>query len=332
MCLPVYLSPDVLMRIPGRNHRGFSRVLLYALLLLLTPLQAASGQDVVVIFSVGTAPVYSQVAGKLKSYLNEECAKISDSCPSLHTQIITASPGDDAPVIPPDTRLIITLGQRAGEIIGDLRTDTPVLHALIPQTAYQKLVKDSPSSAIFLDQPISRLFLLAGIIRPDPHIGLLMSPLTESLKSELIADSQQQGIPVTYRDVASSDTVGPLLKEVLEESNVLLALPDPNIFNSTTIFNILLSSYHKRIPVIGFSSAYVKAGALIAAYSTPNDIARHLAEYTASYLHSETEILPGPIYPKYFSVSVNQSVARSLGISLPDETVIVKRMMEQSRP
>lgn len=332
MRLHLHLSPDVRMRIPGRYQRFFSRAFLYALLLLLIPAQATSGQDLVVIYSVGTAPVYSQVAGDLKSYLNEECDQTSGSCSPEQTLIITASPGDDAPTIPPDTRLIITLGQRAGEVIGNMRTGIPVLYALIPQTAYQKLAKDSPNSAIFLDQPIRRLFLLAGIIRPDPHIGLLMSPLTESLKSELISDSEQRGIPLTYRDVGTKDRVGPLLKEVLEESNILLALPDPNIFNSTTIFNILLSSYHKRIPVIGFSSAYVKAGALIAAYSTPTDIARHLAEYAFSYLGSGAEAMPGPMYPKYFSVSVNQSVARSLGISLPDETVIVQRIMEQSKP
>ncbi len=284
------------------------------------------------IISIGTAPVYKQVAGKLTAYLKAECTKASESCSPQHTHILTGAPDTAPPAIPPDTRLIITLGQRAGEVISDLHTGIPVLHALIPQTAYQRLTKDSPHSAIFLDQPISRLFQLATIIRPDPHIGLLMSPLTEELKRELITVSEQQGIPLTYRDVASTDRVGPLLKEVLEESNILLALPDPNIFNSTTIFNILLSSYHKRIPVIGFSSAYVKAGALIAAYSTPDDIARHLAEYTLSYLGSGTETMPAPMYPKYFSISVNQSVARSLGISLPDETVIVQRIMEQSKP
>lgn len=315
-----------------RYRRGVCWLFLYAFSLLFTVNGSVAGEGGVVVYSIGSAPVYGQVAGKLKSYLTTKCGEVSDNCPPLSVHLLTGSGGETRPVIPADTKLIITLGQRAGEVICDLHTGIPVLHALIPQTTYQKLDKDSPHSAIFLDQPISRLLQLASVIRSDPHIGLLLSPLTKALRDELFAESEQQRIPVTHRTVGSSAVVGPLLKEVLEESNILLALPDPTIFNSTTIFNILLSSYHKRIPVIGFSSAYVKAGALVAAYSTPEDIARHLAEYTRSYLDSGVETMPDPTYPKYFSVSVNQSVARSLGISLPDEAAIIERMLEQGNP
>ena len=285
-----------------------------------------------VVFSSGTAAVYSEVAGKLQSYLNAECAEISPACSPRQVSILTQPTDGSAVVIPPHTKLIITLGQRAGEVMHDTSTSIPILHALIPQTAYQQMGKDKQHSAIYLDQPISRLLQLAKVIRADPHIGLLLGPLTKTLQNELITEAIRQNIPVSYRNVGSTTMVGHLLKEVLGESNILLTLPDPMIFNSTTIFNILLSSYHNKIPVIGFSSAYVKAGALIAVYSTPEDIARHLAEYTNRYLNSGAETLPEPIYPKYFSVSVNHSVARSLGISLPDETDIMRQMLEDSKP
>lgn len=319
-------------RVPIRYRGSVFSVFLYALSLLLIPPYTIAGQGSVVVFSSGTAPVYNQVAGKLKSYLNEKCGEIIPACSPRQVYILTHSPDGSSPVIPPHTKLIITLGQRAGDVMRELNTGIPILHALIPQAAYQRLSEDTQRSAIYLDQPIGRLLRLASIIRPDPHIGLLLSPLTKALQDELIVEAMQQSIPISYRNVGSTAVVGPLLKEVLEESNILLALPDPNIFNRTTIFNILLSSYHKKIPVIGFSSAYVKAGALIAAYSTPDDIARHLAEYINSYLNSGAGRLPDPIYPKYFSVSVNHNVARSLGISLPDETDIIHRMLEESGP
>ncbi|MCW8904270.1 ABC transporter substrate-binding protein [Sedimenticola sp.] len=311
---------------------GVFSVFLYALSLLLIPPCNAGEQDSVVVFSSGSAPAYTQVARKLKSHLKKECTDISPACSPLQVFILKPPTDGSAVVIPPHTRLIITLGQRAGEEMRDINNGIPILHALIPVSAYQQIDKNKQHSAIYLDQPISRLLQLARVIRADPHIGLLISPLTKTLQDELITEAIRQNIPVSYRNVSSTAMVGHLLKEVLEESNILLALPDPMIFNSTTIFNILLSSYHNKIPVIGFSSAYVKAGALIAAYSTPEDIARHLAEYIDRFLSSGAETLPEPMYPKYFSVSVNHSVARSLGISLPDETDIIRRMLEDIKP
>lgn len=321
-----------LLPIPAWYRGGLFSVFLYALSLLLIPPCSAAEQDSVVVFGSDSAPAYNQVARKLQSYLNEKCADVSPACSPRQVFILTPPTDGSTVVIPPRTKLIITLGQRAGEEIRDINTGIPILHALIPEAAYQQMGTDKQNSAIYLDQPLSRLLQLARIIRSDPHIGLLLSPLTSTLQDELSTEAMRQNIPVSYRNVGSTKKVGHLLKEVLEESNILLALPDPMIFNSTTIFNILLSSYHNKIPVIGFSSAYVKAGALIAAYSTPEDIARHLAEYTNRYLNSGAGKLPGPIYPKYFSVSVNHSVARSLGISLPDETDIIRQMLEGSKP
>lgn len=305
---------------------------MHGLFLLLMPPLGYAEQGNIVVFSSGSAPVYRQVATQLKSSLNEKCTNGTPACIPYQVYIINQATEGTSLVIPPRTKLIITLGQRAGEIMSAMNMGIPVLYALIPRAAYRQLTTDKQHSAIYLDQPTSRQLQLAKIIRSDAEVGLLLSAVTQPLKTELITAAGQQNISVHYRDVESTAMVGPRLKEVLEESNVFLALPDPTIFNRATIFNILLSSYHNKVPVIGFSSAYVKAGALVAAYSTPEDIARHLAEYISDYLNSGAGALPEPIYPKYFSVTVNQSVARSLGISLPDENDIIRRILEDSKP
>jgi hypothetical protein len=315
-----------------RYGRGILFALLQALSLLLILPSGYAAQSNIVIFSSSPAPVYDQVARLLKANLNEQCGDMGAECAPHQIHILTQEEAGGRVVIPPHTRLIISLGQQAGQLIHDMDTGLPTLHALIPKSAYEQLGGVANHSAIYLDQPISRQLQLARIIRPEPHIGLLISPLTTSVRERLLAAAAIQGIPVTYRDVDATNRLGPLLKEVLEESNVLLALPDPTIFNRSTIFNILLSSYHNKVPVIGFSSAYVKAGALIASYSTPEDIAHHLAETTRDFLHAGTGALPGPSYPKYFSVTVNRNVARSLGISLPDETDIIRQMLEDNEP
>ena len=102
---------------------------------------------------------------------------------------------------------------------------------------------------------------------------------------------------------------------MLDRIDVLLALPDVKIHNRRNVSSILLTTYRNRIPLIGFSSAYVKAGALAAIYSTPENIGDQLAELTVQLLTADG-IMQQVIYPKYFSLSINSRVARSLGLQL----------------
>jgi signal transduction histidine kinase len=98
----------------------------------------------------------------------------------------------------------------------------------------------------------------------------------------------------------------------LAEPGILLAVPDSTVYNNRTISNILLTAYHQRSPVVGFSPAYVKAGALLALYSTPAQVGQQAGE--AARLGLATGSLPPPAAPRHFRISTNPYVARSLGI------------------
>jgi ABC-type uncharacterized transport system substrate-binding protein len=103
-------------------------------------------------------------------------------------------------------------------------------------------------------------------------------------------------------------------------------LPDPLVFNKGTVQSLLLTTYRYQDPVIGFSQAYVKAGALAAVYSSPEQIGRQTGEALVRVLAGRALLLPLPEYPKYFSVSVNYQVARSLGLSVGDEALIYQKL------
>ncbi|MCW8847969.1 MAG: hypothetical protein OQK19_04400 [Sedimenticola sp.] len=284
---------------------------------LLTPLVCHAAPSGVLILSSGKSPVYEKIAEALKARLKS---------PERRVHLLTYSNKHETSlVIPSNTQLVITLGLKAGEVIQTMNSGLPVLHALIPKSSSSRLLKNTENrTAIYLDQAPNRQLLLAQLINKDPHIGILLGNSTMGSKQEFISLANKLGMEISYRAVTSEEMVGPQLKELLVESNILLALPDPSVFNRRTVFNILLSSYHNKTPVIGFSSAYVKAGALISIFSTPDDIARHIAETTSEYLEKNEKKLPKPEYPKYFSVEINSSVARSLGITLPSESEIIK--------
>lgn len=218
-----------------------------------------------------------------------------------------------------DSDLYIAVGMKAADELAS--SDLPVLSVLVPKAGYDKLPHGSvqrtlPRSAIFLDQPMERqiAFLLAALPSTS-DVGILYSIPPPELPNvrRLLADKKVRLHDIS---VGGAQSLNDALESVLSESEVLFVLPDTGVYNAATIRNILLTSYRKQIPLVGISRAYVRAGALCAIYSTPDQVASQAAAAIRQF--SETGRLPPNQYPKEFEVSVNRQVARSLDIPIKD--------------
>jgi ABC-type uncharacterized transport system substrate-binding protein len=115
--------------------------------------------------------------------------------------------------------------------------------------------------------------------------------------------------------VDSQKSVFPGLKQVLDDSDVLLALADPQVYNSNSLQNILLTAFREKVPMLAFSPAYVRAGALLALYVTPVQAGVQAAGLVLEVLHDRP--LPATaVESSDFDVAVNEHVARALNLSL----------------
>jgi ABC-type uncharacterized transport system substrate-binding protein len=215
--------------------------------------------------------------------------------------------------------LYIAVGMKAADALAS--RDIPVLSVLVPKAGYEKsphalTQRTVPRSAIFLDQPMERQieFLLTAL-PSTRHVGVLYSTPPPELPNvrRLLADKKVRLHDIS---VGGAQSLNDALESILSESDVLFVLADAGVYNAATIRNILLTSYRKQIPLVGISQAYVKAGALCAIYSTPDQIATQAADAIRQF--SETRKLPPNQYPKEFEVSVNLQVARSLDIPVQD--------------
>ncbi|WP_351079682.1 hypothetical protein, partial [Shewanella sp. CAL98-MNA-CIBAN-0140] len=52
------------------------------------------------------------------------------------------------------------------------------------------------------------------------------------------------------------------LQNLFKNSDVLLGLDDPNLYNPKTVKNLLLSSYAQQLPLVGPNAGFVRAGSL----------------------------------------------------------------------
>ena len=228
--------------------------------------------------------------------------------------------------------LIVAVGMRSAKL-AVLQHDTPVLFTMIPAFGYRDLMDglatdgnrfDQITSAIYLDQPMSRQIDFIKAILPNrSRVGVLYSSEEDAGLKGMRKVTAERGLSLVTRRVGEAGLF-PELEKVLSTSDLLLAIPDGEIYNSSNIRNILLTSYRRSVPLIGISRPYVRAGALSAVFSTPEQLANQAAETVISF--SRSKQLPAPQYPAEFNIEVNREVGRSLGIILPSKAVIRTRL------
>lgn len=219
-------------------------------------------------------------------------------------------------------RLYVALGVAAATQLARTSPQVPVLCALIPRLGFDAVLaasgrkSSSQFTALYLSQPHDRQLRLARLALPGlRRVGVLWGPQSHVQAKALRDVARAMDLELIEGTVASADALYPPLRSVLDSAQLLLAVPDPVVFNSLSIQNILLSAYRARIPMAGFSEGYTRAGALFSLYVTPAQVGAQAAELASQYLQGRP--LPAsPVYGQDFWVAVNEPVARSLGLEL----------------
>jgi putative ABC transport system substrate-binding protein len=174
---------------------------------------------------------------------------------------------------------------------------------------------------IFLDQPLDRYIALSQFLLNPSSIGLLNSSAID-FGGETLKLLQERSTGIAQYHPDNRDLVLPKLRVLLQKNDLLLLLPDNRIINQDTLKGILLTTYRKLKPVISYSPAHVKSGALASIYSSPSDIGRHIAD-VINQLRSNSAAIPETNQPaRYYSIVLNDHVAHALDIKLPDIELI----------
>jgi ABC-type uncharacterized transport system substrate-binding protein len=227
-------------------------------------------------------------------------------------------------------RLIVTLGNKAAVFARNRFKDILIFSALIPKDSESDPAEegDNPLQYYFyLDQPLQRSMLLIKALSDRfKHVGVLVSSSDNNTEKKLVESAVALKLSLYLEKVDSSRQIGASLNRLLDSSDVLLAVPDTKIHNKSTVTNILISAYRKRIPLIGFSSAYVKAGALAAVYSSPEDIAYQVRDNIVQHYSGEM-IANKRQTAKYFAILFNSDVARSLDFPVKSESELETKML-----
>ena len=230
------------------------------------------------------------------------------------------------------SNLIVAVGvDAANAALQGNDTNTPILCVLIPKIAFEALMagkKDNRKvSAIFLDtSPVRQLELIRLLLPQAKRVGAVLGNVSLKEKEPLRISARDKGL-FLQAELAQRDTeLYAVLKSVLSDSDVFLAVPDPVVINASTAQNVLITAFKSQVPVIGYSANYVKAGALAAVFSSPTQIGLETGQVINAY--QRTNNLPAPKLPRYFSVSVNAAVLRSFGLPAVDVRQLEQRLIK----
>ncbi len=305
---------------------------LLLLVLWLSGFCSAYGQaalSVVVVTSEGGASM-AHAAAALISELER------GGLPRHHILQLTAAELAGAGPLAP--KLFVALGSEAANALAAVELRVPVLCALLPRLSFERILRAhgrKPSaqfSALYLDQPLSRQLELIRLALPDARrIGVLWGPESYQEAGALRSAALAREFKLVEVSVVAEGTIFKGLKSVLEDSDVLLALADPQVYNSSSIQNTLLTSFRARVPLVAFSPAYVRAGALLALHVTPEQVGRQAAAMVGSVLQGKA-LSALPVYSQEFTVGVNAHVARALGLKLEGQDLGERLRLREAAP
>lgn len=222
----------------------------------------------------------------------------------------------------PGHGVYLAIGPAALQAALDAELRGPVMGLFTSRQAFQRIVAASAGgrartvSAIFAEaSPAAQFELIAAIFQRRVTVGVLLSEVTAPLEPLLNRAARRFDLELATRRLTAGANIVQELA-ALAAANVLLALPDSNVFTSENLRVVLESTYRRGKPVIGFSPALVNAGTLAAAYASIDDMLDHLDVLLAEL---DTGQFPEPQYPLYWRVAVNESVARSLDVVITDD-------------
>ncbi len=237
-----------------------------------------------------------------------------------------------------DLALVVAIGPKATRAMLEVTKVAPILSTLVYKSTFEDILcefdlsleNNRSISAVYLDQPFMRSLQLANLLIPKDskqrRVGVVLGPSSSLELQKYQVEANLLGIQLNAVVVNNDANPVVALNHVLDDSDVLLAIPDEHVFSSQTARGMLLTAYRKHVPVAAYSQTYVKMGALSALYVTPKQVANQIAKSINDFLSGETRRLPAPQMASQFSVTVNSHVAQLLKRGILSETILKQQI------
>jgi putative ABC transport system substrate-binding protein len=158
----------------------------------------------------------------------------------------------------------VTVGPGPTRVAAEVTKSLPIVATLVMEGS---LPSGRPNlTGVGLEFPLAVQLAWLRRILPDRRIvGLLYDPAQNAKTARTLRRlAGERELTLVEREVATPAEIPAALTVIAQRAEVLLTLPDTLVLSRETAQALLVFSFQNRVPFVGLSEAWVKAGALYA--------------------------------------------------------------------
>ncbi len=287
---------------------------LLALLLILLHSAAVRAAEVVIVRASDAEP-YVQAETALRDQLTKQ-----------HYTMRTVLMKDvsqkriDSVIGKPDA--VVAVGTSAAHWLHkELPASTPLLYCLVSNAADAGLLGGRSATGVTTDIALAAQFKLIAEALPKARVvGTLYRSDTPEGKSAL--QSLSNAMPKGWRVESVAVNEFPTLADAIDalttkKIDIVWTTADQKLYDTAAVRTLLLAALRAKLPVWGFSPAFVRAGALIGVGVDPRAQGAQVADLVVKVIADSKKAPTGAVPPDEFQIAVNLIVAEQVGVEIP---------------
>jgi len=210
--------------------------------------------------------------------------------------------------------LVLTLGTPATKLAQEVVKDVPALFTMVLDP---KAGNVSPPGVVIDISPEVKLRQLKRILPNAKRVGLVYSDKSVSAYQKIAQAGARLGFEVICEKIGSGKELPEGFEDISWRIDCFLMIVDSKIYFRKSVEYLLREALSKKIPVVGLSSAYTKAGALISFDCDYEDLGKQTGEIALKLLSGVKSSDIGFVGPRRIDFTLNLAVAERLGIRIP---------------
>lgn len=217
--------------------------------------------------------------------------------------------------------VVFTIGSLAAQTAARDLPGIPIVAGLVMNAG--DLAGAGNATGVFLELPAETEFVwLKRFLPGQKNIGVLHSSVRSQAWIQAAGQAAKAtGLTLHARGVESPTEIPDALESLGRRADVLWGIPDPVVITPQTAKPILLFSLRNRIPFVGLSRSWVRAGALYALDRDYADIGEQCGGMALRILRGTPVSALPPEPARKVVYAVNLKTARHMKLNIPDALV-----------
>lgn len=222
--------------------------------------------------------------------------------------------------------LIVTLGSAATERAAKVIKDAPLLFCMALNPLASGLIRSMNASGNNLAGasldilPQAQFEAIRSLLPNAKRIGVIYNPQeTEAVIQQARRSAKDMGLELVAVPISSGDKVPDALRSLDKSVDALWSVADGTTFTPASMEFLFLHTLRNKLPFMGLSPAFVKAGALLALAIDYQEVGTQCGGLALKLLAGEN---PGSLpitTPQKLTLHVNLKTAETLGLKIPPE-------------